>query len=123
MKNEYVVKAGADPTAIRVKYDGAKALRVNEKRQLEIQTPSGMLIEDVPLSYQVIDGKKREVHTKYRIGADQTVQFQVGSYKIDTDLIIDPLTFSTFLGGNADEGNYTAWRIAVMAGIPIDRDN
>jgi hypothetical protein len=113
MKNEYFVKPGADPTAIRAKYDGVKALRVNEKGQLEIQASSGVLIEDVPLSYQIIDGKKRAVATRYRIDADRTVQFQVKGYRRDTELIIDPLIYSTFLGGNADEGTDTPWRIAV----------
>jgi len=115
MKNEYVVRPGADPTAIRVKYDGARAIEVNAEGQLEIQTSSGMLIEDVPLSYQVIDGKKREIHTTYRIGADQTVQFQVGSYKKDADLIIDPLIYSTFLGGTGSDGYTYGPKIAIDA--------
>ena len=111
MKNEYVVKPGGDPTTIRVKYDGASALRVNGNGQLEIRTSEGMLIEDVPLSYQVIDGKKREVRTKYRIGADETVQFQVDGYRKDAELIIDPLTYSSFLGG---------WQDDVGEGIAVD---
>jgi Beta-propeller repeat len=103
MKNEYVVRAGGDPAAIHLKYDGAKALRVNEKGQLEVQTPTGMLIEDVPLSYQIIDGQKRDVKTEYRIAGDRTVRFQVEGYRKDAELIIDPLTYSTFLGGSGEE--------------------
>ena len=103
MKNEYVVKPGGEPTAIRVRYEGAKGLEVNKKGQLEIQTSEGMFIEDVPLSYQMIDGKKKEVRTRYRIATDGTVQFQVAAHRMDTELIIDPLTYSTFLGGSSGE--------------------
>jgi hypothetical protein len=110
MKNEYVVSPGGDPSTIRVKYEGAKALRVNKKGQLEVKTSEGMLLEDVPLSYQIIDGKKSEVKAIYQIAADRTVQFQVGKYRKDTELVIDPLIYSTFLGG----GGYEAgWGIAV----------
>jgi Abnormal spindle-like microcephaly-assoc'd, ASPM-SPD-2-Hydin/Beta-propeller repeat len=100
MKGEYVVRAGGDPSAIRLKYDGARALSVNKKGQLEIQTPTGMLIEDVPLSHQTIDGKKRDVEARYELAADGVVQFRVGAYRKRADLIIDPLTYSTFLGGS-----------------------
>ena len=103
MKNEYTIEPGGDPTAIRLKYEGAKALRVNEKGQLEVQTSEGMLIEDVPLSYQIIDGQKSEVRTRYQIARDRTVIFQVEEFNKDAELIIDPLIYSTFLGGsNAD---------------------
>jgi Abnormal spindle-like microcephaly-assoc'd, ASPM-SPD-2-Hydin/Beta-propeller repeat len=103
MKNEYLLSPGADPSTIRIKYDGAKALKVNKKGQLEIQTSAGMLLEDIPLSYQVVDGKKREVRTAYRIAADQSVQFRVGKYRKDTELVIDPLIYSTLLGGTGNE--------------------
>jgi len=106
MKGEYVVRAGGDPSVIRFKYDGAKVLRVNEKGQLEIQTSSGMLVEDVPLSYQTTGGEKREVEARYEIAEDHTVQFRVGAYRKGADLIIDPLTYSTFLGGTAGDYGY-----------------
>jgi hypothetical protein len=106
MKNEYVVRAGGEPATIRLKYEGAKGLRVNRKGQLEIQAATGMLIEDVPLSYQITNGQKREVKTEYRIAGDQTVQFQVEEFRKDTELIIDPLTYSTFLGGSWTDIGY-----------------
>ena len=106
MKNEYVVRRGGDPAAIRLKYDGAKALRVNENGQLEVQTSAGLLIEDVPLSFQIIDGHKKGVRTKYRIAGDQTVRFQVEGFRKDTELVIDPLTYSTFLGGSSGDTGY-----------------
>jgi hypothetical protein len=103
MKNEYVIRAGGEPAAIRLKYDGAKALAVNAKGQLEVQTSTGMLIEDVPLSYQIIDGKKREVRARYQLSTDDTFQFEVDAYRKDTELVIDPLTFATYLGGSATD--------------------
>ena len=37
IKNEYRIKAGADPAAIKLKYDGADGLSVNEAGQLEVR--------------------------------------------------------------------------------------
>ena len=106
MKNEYVVRPGGDPAAIRLKYDGAKALRVNEKGQLEVQTSEGLLIEDVPLSYQVIDGHRQGVRTEFQVTGEGTVQFEVSAYRENAELVIDPLTYSTFLGGASDDYGY-----------------
>ena len=106
MKNEYVVRPGGDPAAIRLKYDGAKALRVNEKGQLEVQTSKGLLIEDVPLSYQVIDGHRQGVRTEFQVTGEGTVQFEVSAYRENAELVIDPLTYSTFLGGASDDYGY-----------------
>jgi len=100
IKNEYLVKAGADPAAIRLKYDGADGLSVNGSGQLEVRIGTEKMIEDAPTCYQVLDGKKVNVDAVYRIGPDETVGFEIGPYRRDADLVIDPILFSTFLGGN-----------------------
>ena len=54
----------------------------------------------MPESYQFIEGERVQIETEYSIQQDSTVRFEVGEYRRDTELIIDPpLVFSTFLGG------------------------
>jgi hypothetical protein len=106
IKQSYIISPGGDTEDIIWTYEGAKELKINEEGQLEITAENETLIEDVPLSYQYIDGVKVEVKTEYIVDNDKTVKFKVGPYRRNLDLIIDPwLVFSTYLGSTStDEG-------------------
>lgn len=101
IKNEYRIRVGGEVEKIKLRYEGIKQLRVNEKGQLEIETAEGEIIEDKPYSYQIIDGKRVEVEAEYVIENDNTLIFKVGEFRKDRELIIDPdLIYSTYLGGS-----------------------
>lgn len=68
IKHDYRIRIGGEVDKIRVKYMGIKRLNVNEKGELEIETEKGVLRENVPLSYQIIDGQSVEVDTRYVVG-------------------------------------------------------
>lgn len=110
VKHDYRVKAGGSVEQIRVRYEGIKDVKVNEKGELEIDTGTRLLREDVPLSYQIVDGKRVTVDTAYVVDKDNTIRFNVGSYRKDRELVIDPtLVFSSYLGGSGGEhGNGVA---------------
>ena len=106
VKTEYRIKPGGRVEDIRVRYSGAAAVKVNSQNQLEISTESGLLLEDEPVSYQVIDGKKIDVKTAYIIDPAGDLRFKTETYHRDAELIIDPqLAFSTFLGGTGQEAD------------------
>jgi hypothetical protein len=106
IKHEYRVKAGGNVENLRIGYEGIDRLRINGKGQLEIEAGEVTLVEDVPISYQMIDGKKVDVETEYIIHEDNTLGFRVADYREDLDLVIDPMIvipfmiFSTYLGGS-----------------------
>ena len=101
IKHEYWVSAGGEVEKIKLRYEGIKQLRVNERGQLEIETGEGVLREDAPFSYQIIDGERVKVETRYVIDKDNTLRYKVGKYRKDKELIIDPtLIYSTYLGGS-----------------------
>ena len=112
IKYDFIVKAGEDPSKISVKYDlgdnGGNSISINAKGQLEISTPLGVIIEEKPLCYQMIGGKKIPVDISYNIidRSDNIFGFKIGEYDTTEDLTIDPeLIYSTFLGGsNIDNG-------------------
>jgi len=111
IKHEYRVKEGGVVESIKVRYEGIKQLRINEKGQLEIKTGGGILIEDVPVSYQIIDGKKIGIKTEYVLDDDDVTRFKVDKYRKDRELIIDPeLDYSTYLGGSSGDW---AWGMAI----------
>lgn len=104
LKQEYRIKKGGSVADICAVYECAQAIRVNEKGQLEIQTASGVLLEDTPISYQIIDGRKIFVATEYVVEEGNRVGFKTGDYNQEHLLVIDPsLIYSTFLGGSDDD--------------------
>ena len=111
-KHEYWVKPGGEVSNIRVKYENAKNLKINKKGQLEIDTGEFILLEDIPVSYQNIEGQRVDIETKYIIEEDNTVSFQVKDYRRDKELVIDPwfifpfLIYQTYLGGSASDQAY-----------------
>ncbi len=103
LKNEYRVKPGGDPRRISLQYEGARGLVLNDRGQLVVKTDSGALIEDRPECYQEIDGRKVPVRSKYEIQGANTAAIEVDPYDPKAELIIDPLVYSTFLGGGGQD--------------------
>ena len=116
LKYEFHVHPGASPSDIRLAYGGADGLSVNDAGQLQIATPLGVLQDSEPVSYQDIDGTRVPVASRYVLGSGANAggrfSFQVGGYRRDRELVIDPgVQYSTFLGGSSAETG---------AGIAVD---
>ncbi|WP_020529441.1 gliding motility-associated C-terminal domain-containing protein [Flexithrix dorotheae] len=108
LKYEFIVEKGTNPKVIKMDYDGVIQVKlIND--HLYIQTSVNTLIEQKPYSYQVIDGKKVEVPSRFKVKNNRvSFQFPKG-YDKNYDLIIDPiLVFSTFSGAFSDNWGNTA---------------
>ncbi len=101
LKSTFIVSPGADPAAIRLRYEGA-APRIDANGALVLSAAAGEFRENPPVLYQEIDGRQTPVDGEFRIGRDGAIGFRVGSYDPARPLIIDPvLSYSTFLGGSS----------------------
>jgi uncharacterized protein (TIGR03437 family) len=107
---DFALAPGADPGVIRLRYDGARGLRVNAAGDLMVETAGGALLQHRPVVYQDIDGTRQEIAGNYRIHG-KTATFAVGPYDRRRALVIDPvLSWSTFVaysgspGGSVGEG-------------------
>jgi hypothetical protein len=115
IEHDVVVRPGADPSKVRFSYKGVNGLKVTEDGDLVISLEDGEIIEKKPIVYQVLNGRKVQVESSYRLlgkkdGAYEYA-FNVASYDRSKDLVIDPvLDYSTYLGGS---GADTALAIAV----------
>jgi len=107
---DFIVAPGADPGRIRLQLEGTEALRVGARGDLLLTTRRGLLRLAKPRVYQQAGGRRRPVAGRYRLAGPNRVAFELGDYRTDRPLIIDPvLDYSTFFGGNADEaGNSIA---------------
>ena len=105
LEYDFLVAPGADPATIRVRFDGAERVEVDGRGDLLVHVPGGEpLRQQAPISYQVIDGTRHEVESRYVTLGANDVGVAVGAYDRAEPLTIDPvLIYSTFFGGTAAE--------------------
>jgi hypothetical protein len=106
LEQEFVVQPGADLSRVQISYRGIDRLTVAGDGALEVGTAFGKLRETKPQLYQQIGGKQVAVDGRFRITGETSYSFDVGPYRTDEALIIDPtLLYSTFLGGTEAGGS------------------
>lgn len=109
LKYNFYLKPGADPSAIKLSYEGIGKLRVKDDKLLII-TSVNRIEELAPLAWQVDgEGNKKEVVCKFHV-EDNTVTFRFqGKTDRSSSLVIDPiLVFSSYTGSPVDNWGYTA---------------
>lgn len=97
LKTDYIVAPSADPSVIRVRYQGASKIEITAAGDLIANLSGGEWREDRPVAWQ---GGGEPVEAGFAVHADGTVGFALGQYDRTRELIIDPtLTMSTLFGG------------------------
>jgi hypothetical protein len=93
----FFVHPGSDPKKIQLNIDGAKALRLTPKGELEVNTSGGTMRFSKPVAYQRIHGRKTPVDVAYTV-KDGSYGFKLAAYDKSKELIIDPLITGIFQG-------------------------
>ncbi|SFD52365.1 conserved repeat domain-containing protein [Paenibacillus catalpae] len=110
-KYDVIAQPGARLRDIRFAYYGSDSLAVSSEGDLQICTPYGILTEKKPVSYQIIDGLRVTVESRFILPEGQKAciyGFEVEEYNPNYELIIDPaLTYSTFLGGSDTDTGFS----------------
>ncbi|MBW2147564.1 MAG: SBBP repeat-containing protein [Deltaproteobacteria bacterium] len=105
LKYEFEVAPGGDPGVIRLAYAGIEGLRISDSGALVISTKLGDMTEARPFIYQLDKGSKKEIRGAYQIMEGNRVGFVLHDYDRKLPLVIDPLVYSSYLGGtNNDYG-------------------
>ena len=107
---DFELAAGADPTAIVLRHDGAEKVQLDASGNLLLLTSVGRIMERAPQAWQTdAAGQRRPVTCRYRLAADGTVRFALGTYDQQQPLTIDPVVvFSTYTGSFADNWGFTS---------------
>ncbi|NIR87370.1 hypothetical protein GWO13_07300, partial [Candidatus Bathyarchaeota archaeon] len=95
----FVIKPGGNPQHIRMSFDGIDSLQVGSSGDLLIRTETGAISMSEPVSYQYVDGQKKDIGVSYMVYGTNDYGFVVEDYNANYPLVIDPLLASTFLGG------------------------
>lgn len=107
LKYDFIVQPGADPSRILMKYDGVDGMRIKNK-ELVLETSLGVSKELSPYSYQIVDGKKKEISCSYKLQGN-VVRFNLDQHDPQAALVIDPeLVLATYTGSDSDNWGYSA---------------
>lgn len=121
LEYDVIVAPHADPGTARLVLEGASVSQ-GDNGGLVLELSHGRVLDlRAPVAYQDLDGARRAVDARYRLlTGDRApeVTFELGAYDPERPLVIDPLVYSTFLGGgSADVGNAIAVNAAGEAFI------
>ena len=107
LEYDFVVAPGADPHRIQFDVRGAKRISRDEARRLSATDGRRVRVRwHKPVVYQEKDGTRQEIAAHYVIKDKNRVGFEVANYDSRRPLFIDPLVYSTYLGGSGDDYGY-----------------
>ena len=102
---DFIVAPGVDPRAIQFHFRGAKRIHKDEHGDLVLKMGEGEVRWHKPVVYQEKNGARQEIAANYDITDKNLVGFELAKYDARRPLYIDPLVYSTYLGGRSyDEG-------------------
>lgn len=111
---DFTLEPGARSENIRLAFWGAEKMAIDGSGNIVLDHISGQLKVARPLVYQVIDGVRRTVESRYVMRGRYEAGFEIARYDASHPLVIDPvISYATYLGGERDES---------AAGIAIDGD-
>ncbi len=101
MEYDFNLAPGADPSRIRMRFEGAGGVSVNPHGDVVLKLGSGELIQQVPVVYQKRpSGEVVAVEAAYRMDADGSIGLTLGKYNRAQALVVDPaILYTAFLGG------------------------
>ncbi len=98
MKYDFVVAPYADPNLIKMTYEGADAVEIDNSN-LIIHTSVETITEQKPYAYQMLNGKQVQVDCEYELSGN-TVSFEFpNGYDRNRTLVIDPIVVASTLSG------------------------
>ena len=108
LKYDFIVNPGGNPNSIKIRYQGLKNIYI-KSGHLILETSVGNIIEQAPLSYQIIKGVKKIIKCAFHLEGDKLSFKILDRYNKNYQLIIDPiLIFSSFSGSSANNWGQTA---------------
>ena len=103
---DFVLQPGADPHAIRLRFQGARHLSLTSDGDLAFEFGNGRMLQKKPLIYQEdpLTSTRREIRGRYVMVARNVVGLRVQDYDRKRPLVIDPtLMYCSYLGGSGSD--------------------
>ena len=105
LKMNWLIDKPESVSSIRLHWEGADRLEIDEVGNLLIHHALGTLTDLAPIAYQGIDGVQVPVNCAYQLYDGFDFGFELtGDYSAEVPIIIDPiLQYVTYLGGSAED--------------------
>jgi hypothetical protein len=105
LEYDFIVHPGADPSQIRIAFDGAVEGEAAVHGALVLVTPGGArVVQHKPVVYQEASGRRETLQGDYRSYGGGLYGFEVAAYDAARPLVIDPgFQFSSYIGGSDEE--------------------
>ena len=101
LEYDFAVAPGADPGRIRLQAEGAKTVTLDSSGNAILHTNAGEVELHRPVAYQEIAGVRHDVESTFQLIDGKLIQFQLGDYDHNQQLVIDPvLAYGVELGGS-----------------------
>jgi hypothetical protein len=102
LRYDFVVHPGADPSQIKFELDGEFKEYLKNNTLCYTTRFGEVQMQDL---YVYQQGDKKQVQSKF-VQENGVWQFQLNNYDKNQPLIIDPLIYSTYIGGDSDDYAY-----------------
>ncbi|HXW90083.1 MAG TPA: SBBP repeat-containing protein [Terriglobales bacterium] len=116
LEYDFEVAPGSDPGLVKFRFGGREPVAIAANGDLEIKLAGGEVRLEAPRVYQRIGEQQRPVQGRFELHGQHEVGIRLGAYDRGHALVIDPvLTYSTYLGGNGNEG----CSVILGTGLPL----
>ncbi|MFZ4507446.1 MAG: SBBP repeat-containing protein [Fimbriimonas sp.] len=95
---DLIVAPGTSPDSVKLKFKGAPVTATTSA--LDFKTSVGEFKHTGLFAYQVVGGARKAVSVSFVAKGTDTVGFKVGAYDTSKPLIIDPLVYGSYYGGD-----------------------
>lgn len=102
LEYDFILAPGARVDDVRLRFEGASAVRLSPAGALELTLPGGTMVQHAPIVYQELGGERVDYSGRYLQHGDGTLGFVVERYDPALPLVIDPvITYSALFTGSA----------------------
>lgn len=105
LEYDFELAPGADPAQIRMRFSGAREVRLTTDGSLALTMGAGEIVQKAPVTFQrKASGEIATVASHYVANADGSYSIRLGEYDASRTLVIDPqMLFSAYLAGLGSE--------------------
>ncbi len=100
---DFIVSPGANKQNIQFSFEGCDDIKINIAGELVFNTSIGELNHGKIYAWQLIGAEKKEVACSFERIDGNKFTIKTSEYDKSKELIIDPLVYSTFIGGSGYE--------------------
>ncbi len=108
LEYDIICMPGGDASRIAIEFRGIDRLSVNEKGELVMNTSLGEMSYPAPYVYQRINGREREIASRFVTDGSNVLRFELGDHDRSEPLVIDPIAmrWATWVNTNSSGDNH-----------------